>query len=173
VKGQCRVLHAAEVNRVWDAVRGIPTITSHVLPHVPLDAISWSSYDGMGSVVKAWQGLELIAHYARGTPEQPKPAIFVGEIGLPEHGKSEKEVVEWWDRAMGVLLARQVPWILHWELYCNEPLDKNKHTPRPRQADEMRGFWLLRPDGSLSHAGKHLKSLLDRAGGRLPQAKLP
>ena len=55
---QCRVYHAAEVNRVWDSTRGIPTLTTHVLPHVAVDLISWSSYDGMASPVKAWQGLE-------------------------------------------------------------------------------------------------------------------
>ena len=62
---QCRVYHAAEVNRVWDSTRGIPTLTTHVLPHVAVDLVSWSSYDGMASPVKAWQGLEIIRHYMR------------------------------------------------------------------------------------------------------------
>jgi hypothetical protein len=36
----------------------------------------------------------------------------------------------------------------------------------------MRGFWLVRPDGSLSHAGQYLTSLLQHAGGRLPKDQL-
>jgi hypothetical protein len=54
------------------------------------------------------------------------------------------------------------------ELYCNEPLDSGKGQGNRDAiaADALRGFWLIRPDGSLGHSGKYLKSLLDRAGGR-------
>jgi hypothetical protein len=31
------------------------------------------------------------------------------------------EIVEWWDRALGVFFALDIPWMIHWELYCNEP----------------------------------------------------
>ena len=34
----------------------------------------------------------------------------------------------------------------------------------------MRGFWYLRPDGSLSHGGRYLDALLKHAGGTLPEA---
>ena len=163
---KCRVLHAAEVNRVWDSTQGIPTLTSHVLPHVALDLVSWSSYDGTGSALRTWQGIELIRHYARPSPVFGRPMVYIGEVGLPEHGKSQQEVVDWWDRTMGVFLALEMPWILHWELYCNEPLDSSRRRGNRDVlgADALRGFWLLRPDGSLSHSGKYLKGLLDRAG---------
>jgi len=167
---KCRVYHAAEVNRVWDAVLGIPTITSDVLPHVAVDLVSWSSYDGMSSPVKTWQGLELIRHYALPSPVFKKPVVYIGEIGRPEQGRSEVEIVAWWDQAMGVFLAQEVPWILHWELYCNEPKDGNQRDRDVRHADELRGFWLIRPDGSLSYSGKYLKALLDHAGGALPES---
>ncbi len=51
---------AAEVNRVWDGTKGLATLTTDVLPHVTLDLVSWSSYDGMNSAVTARQGVELI-----------------------------------------------------------------------------------------------------------------
>jgi hypothetical protein len=57
------VYHAAHLNRVWDGTHGIPTLTAHVLPHVALDLVSWSSYDGMDSAVSAWQGIELIQQH--------------------------------------------------------------------------------------------------------------
>jgi hypothetical protein len=166
---QCRVYHAAEVNRVWDSTRGIPTLTTHVLPHVAVDLVSWSSYDGMASPVRAWQGLELIRHYARPSPVFGKPVVYIGEVGKPEQGQSEEQIVSWWDQAMGVFFAQQVPWILHWELYCNEVADKHRPKRNVYQAEELRGFWLIRPDGSLSYSAKYLKALLDHAGGRLPK----
>lgn len=167
---KCRVYHAAEVNRVWDSIRGIPTVVSHVLPHVAVDLVSWSSYDGMASPVKAWQGLELIRHYAQPSPAFGKPVVYIGEVGKPEQGETEENVVTWWDQAMGVFLAQKIPLILHWELYCNEP--KSQDQPNKQGlygADELRGFWLIRPDGSLSYSGKYLKSLLDHAGEKLPR----
>ena len=168
----CRVYHAAEVNRVWDSTRGIPTLTTHVLPHVAVDLISWSSYDGMGSPVRAWQGLELIRHFARPSPVFGKPVVYIGEVGKPEQGQTEEQVVSWWDQAMGVFFAQQVPWILHWELYCNEIVNKDAPKRSVYRTEELRGFWLIRPDGSLSYSAKYLKTLLDHAGETLPQELL-
>ncbi|MCL5743355.1 MAG: hypothetical protein M1541_05420, partial [Acidobacteria bacterium] len=168
-KTKCRVYHAAEVNRVWDGIAGIPTLTTHVLPHVAVDLVSWSSYDGMSSAVKAWQGIELIRSHARPSPAFGKPVVFIGEVGKPEQGQTEETIVDWWDRAMGVFLAQKIPWIIHWELYCNEPKDHNKRVRTVLTADQLRGFWLIRPDGSLSWSGNYLTGLLAHAGGRLPR----
>jgi hypothetical protein len=166
---KCKVYHAAEVNRVWDSTKGLPTLTTHVLPHVTLDLVSWSSYDGMSKVEDTWQGVEMIRNHMRPSPVFGKDAVFIGEIGKPEKGLSETEIIEWWDRAMGVCFAMDLPWIVHWELYCNEPADGTKADRRPRKAEEMRGFWLLRPDGSLSHAGRYLTTLLQNAGKPLTE----
>lgn len=159
---RCKVYHAAEVNRVWDGAAGIPTLTTHVLPHVAVDLVSWSSYDGMSSAVRAWQGIDLIRRHAH-----PGTRVFIGEVGKPEQGQTEPAIVEWWDRAMGVFLAQKIPWILHWELYCNEPKDRNKRSRTVLGAEQLRGFWLIRPDGSLSWSAQYLTRLLRHAGGRL------
>jgi hypothetical protein len=172
VASKCKVYHAAEVNRVWDSTIGLPTLTNRVLPHVALDLVSWSSYDGMDSATKTWQGIELIRHHMRPSPTFGRNAVYVGEIGKPENGAKEADIIEWWDRAMGVMLAMDIPWIVHWELYCNEPKDGTKSDRRPRKAEEMRGFWYLRPDGSLSHGGRYLDTLLKHAGSPLPESEI-
>ena len=167
---RCKVYHAAEVNRVWDGTKGIPTITTHVLPFVTLDLVSWSCYDGMNNVVQAWRGIELIRKSMRSSPIFGDNAVYIGEVGMAERNVPEPEIVDFWDRAIGVFLALGVPWFVHWELYCNEPVDlKTKSDRTPRKADELRGFWLIRPDGSLSHSGKYLTALLQNAGNRLPE----
>lgn len=172
VSSRCKVYHAAEVNKVWEGTKGIPTLTTHVLPHVALDLVSWSSYDGMDSAVNAWQGIELIRQHMKPSPAFGKPTVFIGEVGKPENtGATKKELLEWWDRAMGVFFALDIPWVVHWELYCNEPKDGTKWNRAPRTADEMRGFWLIKPDGSLSHAGNYFAALLKNAGGQLPESQ--
>jgi hypothetical protein len=164
---RCKVWHAAEVNRVWDGEKGLPTLTNRVLPHVTLDLVSWSSYDGMKDEVATWHGIEIIRRHMRKSPTFGDKAIYIGEIGMPERGKTREEAVEFWDRAMGVFLALEIPWVVHWELYCNEPADGTKPNRRLRVEDEMRGFWWLKPDGKPGFGGEYLGRLLASAGGQL------
>lgn len=168
-KTKAKVYNAAEVNRVWDGLDGIATLTTKVLPNVTVDLVSWSCYDGLKDPVHLWQGVEIIRQSMRPSPTFGNNAVYIGEIGREENGRTEREIVEFWDKCMGVLLAMKVPFIVQWELYCNEPKDSStKQDRHPRQADEMVGFWLIRPDGSLGYAGKYLTALLKNAGGKLP-----
>jgi hypothetical protein len=105
----------------------------------------------------------------RPSPTFGNNAVYIGEIGKPENEAKEADIIEWWDRAMGVFFALEIPWIVHWELYCNEPKDGTKSDRRPRRAEDLRGFWLVKPDGELSHSGKYLTMLLQHAGKRLPE----
>jgi hypothetical protein len=167
---KCRVLHCAEVNRVLDATRGIPTVMDRVLPHVAVDLVSWSCYDGLDSPVKLWQGIELLRHYMLPSPALGGKQVLIGEIGEPENIPNKKEagVVDLWDRSMAVCFALDIPWIVHWELFCNEPNDGTKPDRRIRKAEELKGFWYVRPDGSLGWGANYLDRLLKHAGGTLP-----
>lgn len=166
---KCRVLHCAEVNRVLDATRGIPTVMTHVLPRVAVDLVSWSCYDGLDSPVKLWHGIELLRHHMLPSPALGGKQVFIGEIGEPENipNKNEPGVVDLWDRSMAVCFALDIPWIVHWELFCNEPNDGTKPDRRLRKAEELKGFWYVRPDGSLGWGASYLDSLLKHAGGTL------
>lgn len=166
---KARVYHAAEVNRVWDGVDGLATLSTKVLPHVSVDLVSWSCYDGLKSPVHFWQGVEILRQSMRPSPTFGDNAVYIGEIGRPENGRRERDVVEFWDECMGVVFAMQLPLVVQWELYCNEPKDGTKQLRHPRRADEMQGFWWIRPDGSLSFGGNYLSTLLEFAGRKLPQ----
>ena len=170
---RAKVLHAVEVNKALESLKGAQTLTTDVLPNVDVDLISWSCYDGMKHTVTAWHGVEIIRHFAKPRADGSKPPVFIGEIGNPENigDKTESQIREWWDTRLAVFLALDVPWIIHWELYCNEPKEGKRHIGRPRTAEELRGFWLLRPDGSESWSGKYLHELLRNAGGRLTPGK--
>ena len=169
---KARVLHALEVNKVLDSLQGVPTLTTEVLPHVDVDLVSWSAYDSMKDAVTAWHGVEIIRHFARPHSDGTKPPVFIGEIGNPENegGKTEAQIREWWDTRLAVFLELDVPWIIHWELYCNEPKEGKRGPKRICAAEELRGFWVLRPDGSVSWSGKYLQELLQHAGGKIAAA---
>jgi hypothetical protein len=172
---RCRVYHAVEVNRVLDALDGVPNLTTHVLPHIRPDLISWSCYDGLrrddpsadSTAIGLWQGLEIIQHHAQTTQvdSQGRPAVYIGEIGLPEQLIEPEAVIAKLDAAMGVFLARDIPYIQYWELYCNERQDGDRTPPdAPAKAEELRGYWLVRPDGSPGHMASYLQELM-RLGG--------
>ena len=173
-KTKAKVYHAIEANKVMDSQAGIPGIVNSVLPLVEVDMVSWSCYDGMDeNGLKLFKGIEYIKRFIRPTPHMKgKKVVFLGEIGIPEQryeGLMTREpVVARWDAYMGVCLALDIPYLMQWELYCNEP--KNEELRRlndVRKTDEMRGFWLIRPDGTVSWAGEYFQSLLKNAGRKL------
>ncbi len=174
---KCRILHAVEVNRVFDALLGAPTVVSHVLPHVEIDLVAWSAYDGMNrgpggtgdaSAVGTWQGFDIIKHYARTRERdaQGRPQVMIGEFGLSEVTRPpDHDLDDILEGALAAGLAHGCPLMHYWELYCNEPEDqslKDRVIPRNLREDELHGLWLIKPDGSLGIAGRYFAGLLGR-----------
>ena len=139
-----------------DGTKGIPTVTHNVLPAVELDLVSYSSYDALKNGVTLYKCIEEIRKNARTGPLFGKGAVYLGEVGIPEND-SPKNIVERWDEYLGTALAANALYVAHWELYCNEFNTKLKPPPVPpvKKLSDMRGFWLVRPDGTLSESGKY------------------
>jgi len=160
---KCRVAHAAEVNRVADLWKGIPTMTEHVLPGAEVDLVSYSCYDGMQDGVTLWKCITEIKKRARTTGLFGKNSVYIGEIGIPENEQPEP-LSERWDELLGAMLSAEAPYIAMWQLFCNELNPKLNPPPAVpvRNFSDVRGFWLVRPDGSLSETGKFFTRLWQR-----------
>ncbi|HET8828817.1 MAG TPA: hypothetical protein VFM79_05725 [Pelobium sp.] len=177
---KCRVYHAIEANKVMDSQSGIPGIVNSVLPLVETDMVSWSCYDGLDETgLNLYKGIQYIKENIRPTKYmEGKKVVFLGEIGIPEQryeGLTEfAPVVKRWDAYVGVCQALKVPYLIQWELYCNEPKDESlRNKVEVRTTDEMRGFWLIRPDGSKGFAMQYFDILLKNAGKKIPTDELP
>ncbi len=162
-KSKCRVLHAVEVNKVMDCIRGIPGLTSNVLPQISPDLVSWSSYDGLDKEgIQLYKGVDYIRKNMNPSGYLKGNVVYIGEIGIPEevaNNKNQQVITERWDNYMGVLLAQKVPYIIQWELYCNEPKTEEV-SYLVKENEKMRGFWLIRPDGTPGFAQQYFNKLL-------------
>ncbi len=173
---ECKIYHSIEVNKVMDCIKGIPGLSADVLPQVETDLVSWSAYDGMADPLNLWRGIDFIRENMKPTGAFPGTPVMIGEIGIPENqgtvfGIPEEEgeivteaLLKRWDGAMAVFMAKDIPYVIQWEVYCNEPKDGVRDTT-VRTRDELRGFWLIRPDKTESYCASYLKSLVQNAGG--------
>jgi len=155
-----------------------PTIVNTVLPHIKTDYVSWSSYD-ITTVAAKQSGekgkqrvLDALDYIEKHLPESDIPGkrVFVGEYGFNlqqvEDADAQKgcaaKIIKW-------SLEWGCPFVLYWELYCNE-IEKS--------TGEHRGFWLIDQDGDKQPAWYLHRDFLKRANrfvtgfekkhGRLP-----
>ena len=142
-------------------------MTTSVLPNVKVDMVSWSAYDGKSpDGVKMYRGIDYIRQYMKPTEYmQGEKVVFIGEINQHENvgGRTRESVQEFCDLIMGVYLAQNIPYIFYWELYSNDTKTGIKIQDRNHSADEMRGNWLIRPDGSPGWAQEYFSELLQKS----------
>ncbi len=152
------VYHAAEVNLVARAMEeGQPCVTNTVLPRTRLDLVSYSAYDTAARRDDAFRrALDYIARHMPDRAPFGDRNVFIGEYGWPANDEPEKH-----RRAVRnvVSTAREwgCPYTLYWQLYCNEP----RQTPVEGN-DDLRGFWLIRPDGAKTWAWRYLQQAITR-----------
>ena len=169
---KAKIYYAVEVNQVMDAMtRDIPALPNMLLPKVELDMVSWSSYDGMGEPRRFFRCIEYLRQQHRPTPYMKgQKYVFIGEAGIGER-TVKFDVTDRWDGLFGVLFALDVPLIINWEIYCNEPVKKETKNDfsRPMTEDELRGLWIIKPDGTLGITGTYWEKILNNPGGKFPK----
>ena len=151
-----RVFHAAEVNLVKIALRDSrPTVTDRVLPHTRVDLVSYSAWDTQGDPALLRAALDYIARHTPDREPFGDRNVLLGEFGLPENGHSRQQVRQTIRGAVETAVDWGCPWVVYWQVYCNEA----RRQPVRSNLD-VRGFWLLRPDGSKAWAWDELERML-------------
>jgi len=149
-----------------------PAIVNKVLPYVRTDYVSWSSYDvtkpaallggeaGRARVIKALDYIE--AHL----PESDIPGkrVMIGEYGFELVSFKDRELQSKYTASiMKWALEWGCPFILYWELYCNEIESKT---------GEHRGYWLIDDHGDKQPVWFFHQEFLARATAFVEQHQL-
>ncbi|MBP3388419.1 MAG: hypothetical protein J6K98_00930 [Clostridia bacterium] len=130
---------------------------NQVIPHTAMDLYSFSNY-------QSWHRADvlsrLITHYRSRAPKSVafgRYNIILGEYGVPERefGTAYQQCIA----AVHTRVMREefhAPYHIYWQLFCNECCEENKRG----QIYGQRGFWLVRPDQSLTPAYWWLRQAL-------------
>jgi hypothetical protein len=150
------VYHAAEVNLVVQTMRGgRPGVVDKVLPLAKTDLASYSAWDSQDDPKTLRAALDLIAKNMPQDGPFGARCVYLGEFGKPENEFGPEKVRATVRGAVRTALDWGCPYIVYWQVYCNEP----KTQPVTKNAD-VRGFWLLRPDGARGAAWECLSEFL-------------
>jgi hypothetical protein len=165
-----RVYHATEVNRVVVSMKqGRPNMVNSVLPHTNLDLVSYSAWDATTERFKDSnvfrEALDFIAANMPDSPDFGNRNVYLGEFGMPENEYSAEQIRKAIPNAVQTALNWGCPYLVYWQLYCNE-LKAPKKQPPVHSNDAVRGFWLIRPDGSKAWTWDYFYKLLNSPAER-------
>ncbi len=160
-----RIYHAAEVNRVVDSMKeGKPNLVNKVLPRTRLDLVSYSAWDSTAEYSdnpKTFhEALDYIAANMPDSAQFGNRNVYVGEFGMPENKNPPERIRKVIPGVVETALDWGCPYIVYWELYCNE-LQDSKQTVPVGSNDAVRGFWLIRPDGSKAWTWDYFHRLMN------------
>ena len=140
------VYHYTEVNLVRRGMHGQDCLTTRVLPHVPVDYVSYSSWDSSNDPGSAeamrealFAALDFIESHLPPRPGLPPgKRVWIGEYGYPAFRFTEQET----DRRSRWVIRAGLEWgcpfVLYWEFYNNEI----------EPDGSQRGYWMIDDRGN-------------------------
>lgn len=162
------VKHAVEVNHVWRA-KYQPwrvSLTDDILPVVRADMYSYSAWE-TGDDPSGERLKEMLTFLDARTSGSGN--IYVGEYGAPENVHGSAMHLSQVAAQTRAALDWGAAYVVYWQLFCNE---FTADTPPPGYPavlnQDMRGFWLLRPDGTRSPVWFFLRDLLAQPAEPVP-----
>ena len=86
--------------------------------------------------------------------------VYLGEYGVPENSYTPAQIEAVMTNTVTIGLEENSPYIIYWQLYDNELV--NPSTPLPVTSNsDVRGFWLIKPDGTKSWHYNYLQSVIN------------
>lgn len=155
------VYHAIEVNWLRPAMEGRVTLTNDVVPHTRADLYSYSSWEIQFDRRRLTKVLDYLEKKAPDNRRFGSKNIYLGEFGAAkDHVGGERRQSPVIRGLAEAALGWGVRYAVYWQVYCNEAARVYRGRPKNR---DMRGFWLIRPDGTRAAMWNDMEKLLDRS----------
>ena len=161
--GGVEVLGALEVNYLSYNGGGESKVVDVVVPDSDADLFSFSDWSTANARLN-----EDLDYYLGKINEKRADGdkktmndIYLGEFGRAEYYSGTADEQSQFGVAMEtakIAVTKGVRYVCYWSLMCNERV--GGETTRPANAD-MKGFWLIKPDGTLTKTFWYLKGLFD------------
>lgn len=147
------VLHAVEVCLLRGGMdEGRPCVANRVLPKVAPDLVSYSCWELQKDPALLRRGLDWLATQTPARPPFGSRNIIIGEFGSPENTFPPDKQRAMIEGTLRVARDFGCPLAIYWQVFCNEAV----HRPVKSNKD-VRGFSLVRPDGTHTLARELLK----------------
>ena len=179
------VVHAFEFNYVMVTNKQPPYVIDEVVPHTRCDLYSYSSYTSGKTEDVLDEIYERMAYIKEKAPDSilyGENNLMIGEFGYDERSAHTNsgwvlDVSEETDTKQKYMVEEQlerlfdigVNYIFYWQLYCNGAVndDGTAGSTEPKdgvelEIDHLKGFWLIRPDGSKTQTYNYFKTLFDK-----------
>lgn len=128
-----QIYNYAEVNLVQKGMQGDKCMANNVLPFVNVDYVSYSCYDTInlykGNVSNAlYNALDYIESKMPPKENVPGKRVFIGEYGFALENVETPEIQNNCSKDVcRAALGWGAPFILYWEMYCNETNNFGEH----------------------------------------------
>ena len=112
-------------------------MVNKVLPHTHVDLVSYSAWDSATehyadpNVLR--QALDFIAANTPDSPDFGNRNVYLGEFGMPENVYTLDQIRTAIPNAVRTGLDWGCPYIVYWQLYCNELKDPQGQAPGQEQ----------------------------------------
>lgn len=176
------VVHALEFNYVHITNKPGPYVIDDVVPKTRCDLYSYSSYSsrGISDLPSIIQRLAYIKTKLPKSDIYGTHDLMIGEFGYEERGPYpyNKPITEESGNTQRYSISEQlkyllnfgVAYIFYWQIYCNGEVDDagiNTLSTEPNgirilTSKNLKGYWLIRPDGTKPPVYDYLKELLQK-----------
>ncbi len=183
-EGVC-VVHAFEFNYVLVTNKQPPYVIDEVVPYTRCDLYSYSSYTSGKTEDVLDEIYDRMAYIKEKAPDSMlygENNLMIGEFGYDERSAHTNsgwvlEVNEQTDAKQKYMVEEQlkrlfdigVNYIFYWQLYCNGAVNPDGTAGRTEPQDgveletnQLKGFWLIRPDGSKTKTYDYFKELFEK-----------
>lgn len=160
---EVNVLGALEVNYLSYNGGGQSKVVDVIVPDSTADLFSFSDWSTANARLEEDLDYYLSKINEKRAEEDKKTMndIVLGEFGRAEYYSGTADEQSQFDVAMEtakIAVNKGVRYVCYWSLMCNERV--GGETTRPANED-MKGFWLIKPDGTFTKTFWYLKGLFE------------